>query len=211
MYFKDRKDAALKLLPYLEKYKNEQAIILAIPRGGVPIAYYIAKHYNLPIDLLMTKKIGHPSNPEFAIGAVSLEDVIIDERHNISRTYMNEEVKRIRENLIKKYHLFMGDREPMNIENKVIIIVDDGAATGNTILSAIPMLRKRNPKAIIVAVPVSPPEIAMKITKAVDVFICPYTPQKFFGVGYHYQDFSEVSDEKVIRLLKDVNQIKKNV
>ncbi len=209
MYYKDRKDAALKLATYLSKYKNEDSVLLAIPRGGVPIAYHIAIQYNLPIELLMTKKIGHPSNLEFAIGAVSLEDEIINHKHNISSIYIKDEVKRIRENLIKKYQLFMGNRKSINLENKVIIIVDDGIATGNTILSAIPMLRKKQPKKIIVAVPVSPPEIALKIGKVVDEFICPYTPDDFFGVGYHYQDFSEVSDNEVIHLLEDAYHIKK--
>jgi putative phosphoribosyl transferase len=211
MYYKNRKDAALKLASYLNKYKNEDSVLLAIPRGGVPIAYHIATQHNLPIELLMTKKIGHPSNPEFAIGAVSLEDEIIDQRHNISSTYIKEEVKRLRENLIKKYQLFMGKTMPTDLENKTLIIVDDGVATGNTILSSIPMLRKKNPKKIIVAVPVSPPETAERLRKVVDELICPYTPLKFFGVGYHYQDFSEVSDEEVISLLKNLSHIKKNI
>lgn len=211
MYYKNRRDAALKLATYLNKYKNEDSVLLAIPRGGVPIAYYIAKQYNIPIELLMTKKIGHPSNLEFAIGAVSLEDEIIDRRHNISNTYINDAVKRIRENMIKKYQLFMGNRKPMKLENKVVIIVDDGIATGNTILSSIPMLRKQNPKKIIVAVPVAPPEIATKLKKVVDDFICPYTPHDFFGVGYHYQDFSEVSYDEVIHLLEDIHHVKKHI
>ena len=211
MYYKNRRDAALKLATYLNKYKNEDSVLLAIPRGGVPIAYYIAKQNNIPIELLMTKKIGHPSNLEFAIGAVSLEDEIIDRRHNISNTYINDAVKRIRENMIKKYQLFMGNRKPMKLENKVVIIVDDGIATGNTILSSIPMLRKQNPKKIIVAVPVAPPEIATKLKKVVDDFICPYTPHDFFGVGYHYQDFSEVSDDEVIHLLEDIHHVKKHI
>jgi putative phosphoribosyl transferase len=209
MHFENRKDAALKLIPSLSKFKNDDSVVLAVPRGGVPVAYYIAKYFNLPIELLMTKKIGHPSNPEFAIGAVSLEDAILDTRHNISMSYIESEIERIRESLIKKYHFFMGDKDPMNLENKTIIIVDDGIATGNTILSSISMLRKKNPKKIVVAVPVCPPETAVKIKKVVDEFICPYTPNEFFGVGYHYLDFSEVPDEEVVRLLKDANHFDK--
>lgn len=208
MYFKDRNDAALKLSPYLNKYEKEDCVLLAIPRGGVPIACYIARQYHMPLDLLMTKKIGHPGNPEFAIGAVSLEDEIIDDRYSFSESYITGEVKRIRENLIKKYHLFMGNQNPLDIVNKVVIIIDDGVATGNTILSSISMLRKKNPKKIIVAVPVSPPEVAIKIKNTVDEFICPHTPHEFFGVGYHYRDFSQVSDEEVIRLLKELTSKK---
>ena len=205
MYFKDRKDAAFKLIPLLANYKNEKGIVLAVPRGGVPVAYHVARQYGFPLDLLMTKKIGHPSNPEFAIGAVSLEDFIIDKRQDISPAYINEKIKSIRESLQERYKLFMGHHKPLDLKNKIVIIIDDGVATGNTILSAIPMIRKQGPKKIVVAVPVSPPETAKKIAKEVDDFICPYMPKDFFGVGYHYRDFSEVSDEEVILLLKSIN------
>src|SRR5665647_2687221 len=140
MLFKNRYDAALKLIAFLEKYKDERRVVFAIPRGGVPIGYYIAKHYNLPLELLLTKKIGHPGNEEFAIGAVSLEDYIIDERHNIPESYIENEIKRIRESLKERYKKFMGDRKPVDMEGKIAIIVDDGIATGNTLLAAIRML-----------------------------------------------------------------------
>ena len=210
MKYNDRKDAALKLMPYLEKYRNEQVVILAVPRGGVPIGYYISKRYNFPLDLLMTKKIGYPNNPEFAIGAVSLEDFIVDEKINVPKTYINENIKQIRNNLEKRYHLFMGNRKPNDLRNKTVIIVDDGIATGNTILSSIKMLRKKKVKKIVVAVPVSPPESANFIKKEVDDFICPYLPEIFVGVGLHYIDFSEVTDEEVIRFLNDSNHFEKN-
>lgn len=209
MQFRDRKDAAFKLIPYLSKYKNDKGVVLAVPRGGVPIAYYIAKYYNFPLELLMIKKIGHPSHPEFAIGAVSLENYIIDERQNISKSYIDQQVKAIRINLKERYKLFMGDHKPLELKNKTIIIVDDGIATGNTILSSIEMLKKQHPFKIVVAVPVAPPQTAFKMKREVDDFICPYMPEDFFGVGYHYLDFSEVSDEEVIRLLKEINEFKK--
>jgi putative phosphoribosyl transferase len=205
MRFKDRNDAAQQLIPHLEKYKNEKGMVLAVPRGGVPIAYLIAKTYNLPLELLMTKKIGHPFLSEYAIGAVSLEDEITDNRYGVPQSYIDNEVSRIRESLKERYKLFMGDHKPIDIENKIVIIVDDGVATGNTILSTIKMLRKRKPKKIVVAVPVAPPEVAKKIKQQVDDFICLYTPQPFIGVGLHYMNFTQVSDEEVIQLLKDAN------
>lgn len=208
MRFKDRKDAAMKLIPYLEKYKNEPGVILAVPRGGVPIAYYIAKKYNMPLELLMTKKIGHPSNPEFAIGAVSLEGYIVDEELNIPKSFIDENVLKIRKNLEERYTYFMGNKKPVDLENKVVIIIDDGIATGNTILSSIKMLRKRKPKKIVVAVPVAPLQTVLKIKKVVDDFICPYIPENFIGVGLHYDDFSQVNDNEVIRLLREVNHFK---
>ena len=167
MHFKNRTDAAIKLIPYLSKYKNDKSVVLAVPRGGVPIAYHIAKHYHFPLELLMIKKIGHPSNPEFAIGAVSLEDHILDERQNLSKSFIDEQIKTIRKNLEERYKLFMGSHNPIDLKGKTLIIVDDGIATGNTILSSIKMLRKRNPAKIVIAVPVAPPQTAQKMIKEV--------------------------------------------
>jgi putative phosphoribosyl transferase len=206
MYFKDRKNAASVLIPYLEKYRNVQGVVLAIPMGGVPIAYDIAKEYNFPLELLMTKKIGYPSNPELAIGAVGLEDYTIDESYNVPPSYIKDSIKRIRKDLKERYQLFMENRKPVNVENKTVIIVDDGAATGNTLLSSIQMLRNKKVKKIIVAVPVSSKDAASKIKNAVDEFICPYIPEDFVSVGYHYNEFSHVSDEQVITLLKEIHQ-----
>lgn len=208
MLFKDRYDAASKLIPYLEKYKNEQGIVLAVPRGGVPIGYYIAKNFNLPMELMLTKKIGHPESEELAIGAVSLEDYIIDERFTIPESYIETEIKKIRDTLQERYKKFMGeDHHPIEMDNKIVIVVDDGIATGNTILAAIKMIRKRKPRKIVVAVPVAPPETIRKIRSHVDDFICLHSPADFFGVGQFYIDFSEVTDEEVVRLLRETNHL----
>jgi putative phosphoribosyl transferase len=207
MLFKNRHDAAMKLIPYLKKYKDEGSIVLAVPRGGVPIGYYIAMHYDLPMELLLTKKIGHPLNSEVAIGAVSLEDHIIDKRLNIPESYIENEIRRIRESLKERYKKFMGARKPVDVENKIVIIVDDGIATGNTVLAAIRMIRQKHPKKIVVAIPVAPTETATIIKKIVDDFICLHIAEDFYGVGQYYEDFSEISDEEVIRLLKESNQI----
>lgn len=208
MMFKNRYDAALKLIPFLEKYKNERGVVFAIPRGGVPIGYYISKHYNLPLELLLTKKIGHPLNQEVAIGAVSLEDYIIDERHNIPEYYIENEINRIRESLKERYKKFMGDRKPIDVKDKIVIIVDDGIATGNTLLAAIRLIRQQHPKKIVVAVPVAPREMAEKIKNQVDDFICLHKADDFYGVGQYYLDFSQVSDDEVIHLLQEANHIK---
>lgn len=207
MLFRDRYDAALKLIPYLEKYKNERGVVFAVPRGGVPIGYYIAKNYNLPLELLLTKKIGHPWNHEVAVGAVSLEDYIIDESLNIPASYFESEIAKIKASLKERYKKFMGDRKPVDVEGKIVIIVDDGVATGNTLLSAIRMIRHKHPKKIVVAVPVAPVEAAKKIKMEVDDFICPYILEEFWGVGLYYSDFTQVSDEEVIQLLKEANRI----
>jgi len=205
MKFANRRDAAMRLIRHLEKYKNEDSIVLAIPRGGVPIAFHVARKFRTPLELLMTKKIGHPANEELAIGAVSLEGHIIDETLKIPQEYISSEVQKIRESLKERYRMFMGDHPPADIKNKTVIIIDDGIATGNTILSAIQMLRQKNPKKIVVAVPVAPPHTASKIRRKVDDLICLFTPETFIGVSYHYHDFSEVSDEEVIQLIREAN------
>jgi putative phosphoribosyl transferase len=207
MYYTDRYDASLKLISMLEKFKNDDCVILAVPRGGVPIGFYIAQAYHFPMDLLLTKKIGHPLNKELAIGAVSLEDEIVDDYPYISKDYINNQIVEIKESLKKRYKKFLGNRSPIELLNKTVLIVDDGIATGNTLLAAIKMIRRKSPKKIVVAVPVSPTDSAKKIMTKVDEFICPLITNDFVGVGAYYLDFSQVSDEEVIQLMDEINSL----
>lgn len=202
MLFESRHKAALMLIPHLEKYRNEQGVVLAVPRGGVPLGYEIAKYFNLPLQLLMTKKIGHPLNSEVAIGAVGLEDDFVVNTRGITQNYIDEQTALIRKSLNDRYKRFMGNRSPVNPENKMVIIVDDGIATGNTIIGEIRILRRKHPKEIIVAVPVAPVETASELKKYVDDFVCLHEAEHFAGVGHYYDDFSEVSDDEVVSLLK---------
>lgn len=202
MQFIDRHDAALQLIPLLSPYAESDGIVLAIPRGGVPIGAEIATTYHFPLELLLTKKIGFPGNPELAIGAVSLTETIVDPRFTISEEYIQAETEKIRKSLGERYKKFMGDRHPSSLTGKTVIIVDDGIATGNTIIAAIHMIRSQSPAKIIVAVPVAPFRTAEKIRDEVDDFICVVTPEDFYGVGQFYTDFGQVSDEEVIGILK---------
>lgn len=204
--FKNRRDAAMQLVEKLEQYKGSNGIVLAIPRGGVPIGYIISKELELPLEITLSKKIGHPSNPEFAVGSVSLQGVVIDEHvTGVSKKYIDEESKKLLQNLQDKFKLFMGNNKPSDLKNKIVIIVDDGIATGNTIKASVLAIRKSNPKKIVIAVPVSPKETAMKLGDLVDELICIQTPSEFYGVGQFYDDFSQVDDEEVIKLLKQYN------
>lgn len=206
MRYRNRQDAAEKLIPLLKGHLDEDTVVLAVPRGGVPIGYIIARYYNLPLDLLLTKKIGHPSNPELAIGAVSLEDEIIDNDFYISKNYINSQIKEIREKLKLRFKKFMGNRSAIDLKNKTVLIIDDGIATGNTLMAAIQMVRRKSPKKIVVAVPVSPYDTAEKIRSKVDAFICPIIDANFVGVGMYYHDFYQVSDEQVINLIAEINR-----
>jgi putative phosphoribosyl transferase len=205
MIYINRHDAAMKLIPLLEKYKKEDAIILAIPRGGVPIGFYLANKFHFPMELLITKKIGHPLNKEVAIGAVSLEDKIVDNYPNIPQEYIDDEVQKIRQLLNERYKKFIGSKNPIDLKGKTVLIVDDGIATGNTLLLAIQMIRNKKPNKIVVAIPVAPFESAKKIKSKVDELICPFITDDFTGVGSYYYDFSEVKDEEVLRFMNAID------
>jgi predicted phosphoribosyltransferase len=205
MIYTNRHDAAMKLIPLLEKYKKEDTIILAIPRGGVPIGFYLANKFHFPMALLLTKKIGHPLNKEVAIGAVSLEDKIIDKYPNISQEYIDFEVKKIRRLLKERYEKFRGNQKTVDLKDKTVIIVDDGIATGNTLLMAIQMIRNKEPSKIVVAAPVAPFDTPKKIKGKVDELVCPFIVDVFTGVGSYYYDFTEVKDEEVLRFMNAID------
>ena len=204
---KDRKEAGMLLSQKLEKYQHTDTIILAVPRGGVPIGYEIAKNLNLPLDIILSKKIGHPFNKEFAIGAVSLDSTIIDEYPDIPKEYIEREIKNLRESMKDKYNLYRDYRKPDDIKGKTVIVVDDGIATGNTLLASLAMLRKRHPKKIIVAVPVVPFDTVKIFEQNTDEFVYLMAPKDFRGVGRFYESFDQVSDEEVVRMLGVVNLI----
>jgi putative phosphoribosyl transferase len=203
----DRKEAAILLSEKLEKYQSSDTIILAVPRGGVPIGYEIAKNLHLPLDVILSKKIGHPLNKEFAIGAVSLDSSFIDNHPEISTAYIESETKKLRESLQDKYNLYMGDRKPADVTGKTVILVDDGIATGNTLLACIAMLRKNKPQKIIVAVPVVPFDTVKVFQQKADEFIYLIASKDFRGVGGFYEDFEQVNDDEVIRMLLVSNLI----
>jgi predicted phosphoribosyltransferase len=208
---KDRIEAGLLLSDKLMKYQYSNTVILAVPRGGVPVGYVIAKKLNLPLDIVLSKKIPHPLNKEFAIGAVSLDSMIVDEHLNIPNHYINDEIIRLRELLQEKYELYRGNKKPLDIKGKNVIIVDDGIATGNTLLASIEMLRKKNPEKIIVAVPVIPYDRVKIFQQKADEFVYLIASNNFRAVGQFYEQFYQVPDEEVIQILKEANSITTNM
>lgn len=210
--FKDRIDAALQLTEKLEKYKGQNGIVLAVPRGGVPIGYIIAKELGFPLEIILSKKIGHPRNPEYAIGSVSLDGATINDNvMDVSMNYFQQESNRILNSLKSKFAYYMGGRKMTDLQGKTVIVVDDGIATGSTIIATVHSIRKKNPKEIIVAVPVAPTGVISKLKSIADDFICLLIPRDFLGVGQFYEDFSQVSDDEVIRLLEKANNREKEL
>jgi predicted phosphoribosyltransferase len=195
----DRIEAGSILAKALAKYQGQPGVILAVPRGGVPIACVVARELHLPVELLLTKKIGHPRNSEYAIGAVSLTDRYLVQHEGIPEAYIEKETQRIRRRLNQMYHKFMGeDHRPEAMKGKTVIVIDDGIATGNTLMSAIALLRQEEPAHIIIAVPVASHKAIEKLSDLVDEIVCPLVPKTFLGVGAFYEHFDQVSDEEVI-------------
>lgn len=211
--FNDRIDAAKQLAEKLKKVDIKNGIVLAIPRGGVPIGYEIAKALNLPLEIFLAKKIGHPHNPEFAIGSVTLLGATINNNNvmDIDENYILQQTNKIYKELQERFKKFMGNQKASDLEGKTVVLVDDGVATGSTLIAAIKAIRKCDPQKIIVAVPVSPPETAKKIKEITDEFICLITPEGFLGVGQFYDDFTQVEDNEVIQILKMAREKHQNV
>jgi putative phosphoribosyl transferase len=201
--FQNRCRAGQALAKMLLPYKTEDSIVLGIPRGGVPVAYEIANYLKKPLGIVLVKKIGHPMNKEYAIGAVSLEDQIIQADQTISDEYIKEEIKTVRQRLLNMKNYFKGrDYTNMQLKDKVVIIVDDGLATGYTMLNTIGIIKKCHPKKIVVAIPVAPKEaIDLLKNEGVTVVVIEI-PYFFNGIGAFYEDFTQVENETVLDLLE---------
>lgn len=203
--FTNREEAANLLAKKLKKYKNSDGIVLAVPRGGVPLGCIISEQLNLPLDIVLSKKIGHPLHKEFAIGAVTLKSRILSEGiAEVSKEYIENETQIIREVLQKHYADYYENKKPQQLKNKIIIVVDDGVATGNTILASIAMLHNDKPKKIVVAIPVAPSKALSKLQSSpfIDEVICLATPRNFQAVGQFYKNFDPINDVKVTKLLR---------
>ena len=211
--YKNREDAARRLLPDIGKYKNHKnAVILAIPRGALEIGAVLRDSLNIPLDIIVTKKISAPGNEEYAIGSVSPDgSVQVDQNaimaYGIPQSYINNEAERLTRMIRRRYEEYRGDPEPPDLKGKVVIVTDDGIATGFTVMAAIRYVRKQNPKKIILVAPVSASDSYEKLKKETDEIICPAVREDFFAVGQFYETFDQVSDEDAKKLL-DFNKNK---
>jgi putative phosphoribosyl transferase len=209
--FHDRIEAGLLLARQLRKYKNEPGIVLAVPRGGVPIAYVVAKELGFPVELILTKKIGHPQNKEYAIGAASLTDYFVTPHEDVPPGYVEAEVQKIRLRLKEMYGSFMSHKPPESLEGKTVIIIDDGAATGNTLLATVHVVRKSKPAKIVIGLPVASQSAVDKLSQQADAVVVLLVPPRFYGVGAFYKNFEQVTDDEVMLYLDKLNGLKKAV
>jgi putative phosphoribosyl transferase len=206
--FRDRKDAGIQLAEKLRHYKDrELTVVLALPRGGVVTGIEIARHLNLPLDVLIVRKIGFPGQREFAIGAVSETDTVILNQsiiseYDVSNDYIQDEIAKQKEEIVRRVELYRGGKRILEIEGRTVILVDDGVATGSTVKAAIATLKKEKISRLVAAIPVAPPDSANELKEMVDEFICLEIPWDFQAVGNFYDDFEQVTDAEVVEILQ---------
>jgi putative phosphoribosyl transferase len=208
MLFKDRTAAGQLLAEQLKEYADcSDVLVLALPRGGVPVAFEVAKALNIPLDVFLVRKLGVPGQEELAMGAIASGGVRVLNRnvvrsHRLFEAAIHKTAVREQRELERREKLYRGDRPPLNLRGAIVIVVDDGLATGATMRAAIKAIRQQDPARLVVAVPVSAAETCHDIKSEADQVICAMTPEPFYSVGLWYENFSQVTDTEVRDLLK---------
>ncbi|RST87920.1 phosphoribosyltransferase [Aquibium carbonis] len=206
--YKDRAEAGRLLAARIAELGLHDPVVLALPRGGVPVADPIAAALDAPLDLVVVRKVGAPGNPELAVAAIvdgNPPDVVLNremvEAYDLSEEDVDERVKRERPELERRASAYRGRRKALSVTGKTAILVDDGAATGTTMKVAIRAMRRRSPHAVVVALPVAPPETVKELRLEADLVICLTEPAQFRALSLHYRDFHQLTDEEVTQAL----------
>jgi len=203
----NRSEAGRRLAEALHDYHDRHdLLILALPRGGVPVAFEVAEALEAPLDLMLVRKLGFPGHEELAMGAIASGNVRVLNEQLVARIgvppeMVDEVIEREQRELLRREQAYRGNRPPPEVRGQCVILIDDGLATGSTMMAAIKAVRQRQPASVIVAVPVAPPETVEEFRPHVDRMVCPETPWNFGGVGRWYEDFSQTSDQEVRELL----------
>ncbi len=206
--FRDRRDAGRRLAARLAAYWGRpDVVVLALPRGGVPVAYEVAEALGAPLDVFLVRKLGMPGHEEFAIGAIASGGVLVLNEetlrdYGVSRDQVEAVVEAEKRELERREHRYRGDRPFPDLVGRTVILIDDGLATGSTMRAAVAALRQERPARVIVAVPTAPPETCDEMRMIVDEMVCLITPEPFYAVGLWYEDFSQTTDEEVHELLE---------
>lgn len=206
MPFKNREQAADLLASRLEKYHGKNPLILGIPRGAMPMAKIIADQLKGEVDVVLVRKLGAPGQPELAIGAVDESGHIYlnpyAKQLGLSESYLEEEKEAQLETLRRRRSLYTPHRSSIHPKNRIVIIVDDGIATGSTMIAALQTIKIKNPSKLIVATAVAPPDTVAKLKEFADEVVCLETPEDFYAVGQFFANFSQVTDEEVVKCLQ---------
>ncbi len=212
MIFRDRTDAGRRLAARLVDYRNEtNLLILGLPRGGVIVAFEVAEALHAALDVFVVRKLGVPGREELAMGAIASGNVLVKNRSvlatgDIAEATFDVVVQREREELARSEVAYRGDRAPPAIPGRLVILVDDGLATGATMQAAIEGVRMQQPARIAVAVPVAAPSTCERLRGMVEEFVCLETPERFLGVSQWYKDFRQIGDEEVRQLLEEAQE-----
>jgi predicted phosphoribosyltransferase len=205
--FRDRADAGRVLAKALERYASQpDVLVLALPRGGVPVAYEVARALRAPLDVFLVRKLGVPGHEELAMGAIAsggvrvLNSDVVHHLH-IPDAIIDAVAQQEQEELDRRAREYRGDRPPPDVRGQTAILVDDGLATGSTMRAAAAALRRQQPARLVVAVPVAAPATCQELRSEVDDVVCALTPEPFYAVGVWYEDFSQTTDEEVRSLL----------
>ena len=214
--FSDRLEAGRRLAAALERHVGRRdAIVLALPRGGVPVGFMVARHLHLPLDVLIVRKLGIPGHEEYAMGAIaSGGGPLIDRAVVAAQRVTPAEVARVvaleQAELARRERQYRGDRPPPDVAGRTVILVDDGLATGASMRAAVAVLRGRGPAAIVVAVPVAAREACAAMRLVADDVVCAFTPDPFHAVGIWYTDFEQTSDAEVHDLLARARRVERD-
>lgn len=204
--FADRADAGRRLAVLLAPLRTSRPVVTGMARGGVPVASEVARVLAAPLDVVVVRKLGYPGQPELGLGALGEEGVcLVNEalvaRLDVSPAVLDEVVGRETVELERRRHLYRGDRPPVTVTGRSVVVVDDGLATGFTARAAVEVVRRRGAARVIVAVPVGSPDAVASLRAVADDVVCVETADRFFGISQWYADFSQVSDDEVARLL----------
>lgn len=212
--YRDRIEAGRVLATKLTAYANRpDVLVLALPRGGIPVAYEVAKALHVPLDIFLVRKLGVPGHEELAMGAIALGGIRVINKGVVETLHIPDDVieavtQKEQQVLEQRERLYRDDRALPDVRNRTILLIDDGLATGTTMRAAAHALRQRQPARLVVAVPVGAPQTCEELRPEVDEIICTETPACFYGVGRWYEDFSQISDEEVYNLLARAQQEK---
>jgi putative phosphoribosyl transferase len=205
MRFADRAEAGRSLADALERFRDDDAVVLAIPRGGVVVGAEVARHLGAPLDVVVPRKIGAPGNPELGLGAVAYGVRVLDEalisRLGVTASYVEEETRRQIGEIQRREHVYRGDRSATPVRGRPAIVVDDGIATGGTAVAALRWTRSQKPSRVVLAVPVAPRATVRRMQREADDVVVLATPEPFLAVGEWYAHFDQTSDDEVVRLL----------